>query len=54
MASKRQQEFKQSVLFCLQEEHRRKCNGKVSLGEPYKRQQARRIRKKIFIAMRRP
>ena len=28
--------------------------GKVSLGEPYERQEARRIRKKIFKAMRRP
>ena len=45
MASKRQQEFKQSVLFCLQEEHRPKCNGRVSLGEPYERQEARRIHK---------
>ena len=26
-------EFRQSVLFCLQEEHRPKCNGKVSLQE---------------------
>ena len=40
MASKRRQEFKQSILFCLQEEHRPKCNGEVSL------QEARRIRKK--------
>ena len=33
-------------LFCLQEEHRPKCNGRVSLGEPYERQEARRISKK--------
>ena len=46
MALKRQQEFKQSILFCSQEEYRRKCNGKVSLGEPYERQEAQRIRKK--------
>ena len=46
MASKIRQEFKQSVLFCLQEEHRPKCNERVSLGEPYERQEARRIGKK--------
>lgn len=46
MAPKRQQEFKQSVLFCLQEEHRPKGNGRVSLGEPYERQEGQRILKK--------
>ena len=53
MAPKRQQEFKQSVLFCLQEEHRPKCNGRVSLGEPYERQEARYMNfldPRIFIA----
>ena len=46
MASKRRQEFKQRVLFCLQEEHQPKGNGRVSLGEPYERQEAQRILKK--------
>ena len=43
MASKRRQELKQRVLFCLQEEHRPKCNGRVSLGEPYERGQVQRV-----------
>ena len=46
MASKRRQEFKQRVLFCLQEEHQPKGNGRVGLGEPYERQEAQRILKK--------
>ena len=37
MAAERQQESKQSVLFCLQEKHRPECNGRVSLGEPCER-----------------
>ena len=39
MAAERQQGSKQSVLFCLQEKHQTECNGRVSLGEPYERQE---------------